>query len=389
MVDAAIVRTVRVGARPFMVLVDVPTRRVFVLAQTSPAIGGAATLTMSVLDATTGALLHRLSIGMAIYVGAATVDVQSGQLLLVTGSQVTDNSLIAGPGTVRVFDGWTGNPVRAYPAGVSPRAIAVDGARHRVFVLDAGALDSGGFPTGSATMRILNAVTGARLHAVPVGRQGLGGGYIALDTRLGRVFVTDTDGIQTLDEAAGATRAHTSLPTPPISLAVDERVGRVAVGLVDEQYRMEAVAILDARSGSVVRLVTGAGEAATIDSASGRLFVTNTLSGSSPSNVTVDTLDIRTGRTLASAPLTAGVGVTVVIAIDEPRRHAIVVSEAPTSGATRDLVSVLDAQSGRLKREHLLPDLGPPAVAVDRQTARVFVANAGDDTVSVLDATRL
>ncbi len=53
-----------------------------------------------------------------------------------------------------------------------------------------------------------------------------------------------------------------------------------------------------------------------------------------------------------------------------------------------DSVSVLDARSGRVVR-HISVGHAPQTVAVDEQTARIFVANAGDNTVSVLDAARL
>jgi len=51
-------------------------------------------------------------------------------------------------------------------------------------------------------------------------------------------------------------------------------------------------------------------------------------------------------------------------------------------------LGVFDAKSGRPLGGVLL-GVGPPAIAVDAQTSRVFVANTGDGMVSVLDATRL
>lgn len=54
------------------------------------------------------------------------------------------------------------------------------------------------------------------------------------------------------------------------------------------------------------------------------------------------------------------------------------------NGSSND-VSVLDARSGRVIRT-VPVRRAPQAIAVDEQTARVFVANSGGGTVSVLDA---
>jgi len=53
-----------------------------------------------------------------------------------------------------------------------------------------------------------------------------------------------------------------------------------------------------------------------------------------------------------------------------------------------DRVDVLDTRTGR-GRGSVEVGAGPPAVGVDEQTARIFVANGGDNTVSILDAARL
>ena len=91
------------------------------------------------------------------------------------------------------------------------------------------------------------------------------------------------------------------------------------------------------------------------------------------------------------------------IAVDTRRARFYVVTTPNDPHSTQPLrstLSVLDARTGRLVRALTLPRVALPAVvrslqhifpalAVDEQTGRLFIANGGDNSVSVLDTARL
>jgi len=86
-------------------------------------------------------------------------------------------------------------------------------------------------------------------------------------------------------------------------------------------------------------------------------------------------------------------------AADPQRSHFYVVATLYTSAAAIQPYSILDvfaASSGRLVRALTLPTaVGQPnapvgpALAVDGRTSRLFITNAGNHTVSMLDTARL
>jgi len=86
------------------------------------------------------------------------------------------------------------------------------------------------------------------------------------------------------------------------------------------------------------------------------------------------------GPVLATIPLDAPAGPLVV---DASTRRAFLVE--PKSDYPNGVVLVLDADSGALLRTTTV-GYEPRAAAVDERAGLVFVANAGDTTISVLDA---
>jgi len=97
-------------------------------------------------------------------------------------------------------------------------------------------------------------------------------------------------------------------------------------------------------------------------------------------------LDTRDGRIVSTIPTGFGESTSISLAIDHRTGRAFVVdTNTPDVTTTFDKLTVLDTRSGRVLQTMTLGQ-GPPVVAVDERTKRVFVVNGADSTVSVLDA---
>ncbi len=386
--QSPVVRTVQLDLYPSVVLVDAATRRVFVFARTNPyAPHQPEVAALKVLDAATGALLHTTPLGHNTYFDGAVVDPRGGHVLLVTHTTRRPSGL-SDRSDIRVLDGRTGAVVQVFSTGRALRAIAIDVVRQQAFLLDAGTLDELGAPTGNAILRDVDAATGRVIRLIRLNQLGQNGGALIVDGQTRRVFVAESGGVRVLDEATGATVSRVPLSSRQtvLGLALDERAGRVVVGVRFDVERMEAVTLLDAGTGKVVRGAIGAGEALAVDTTDGRIVAAFTLTPSSGGDVGAQVVDIISGRVVSAPTLATGASFQVASAVDEPRRRAIVVIAEGTSGP--NVANVLDTYNGRVVRQLSL-GIGAPAVGVDAQTQRAFVANGGDTTVSVLDTTRL
>lgn len=107
--------------------------------------------------------------------------------------------LPVGRGFLHVLDARTGAPLATTPLGVSPRAIAVDARRGRVYVVDAGSHDAYGSANGTSIdipalasgqggVSVVDATNGRLLRTVDLGTQPAS---IVLDERSGQAFIGD------------------------------------------------------------------------------------------------------------------------------------------------------------------------------------------------------
>ncbi len=80
-----------------------------------------------------------------------------------------------------------------------------------------------------------------------------------------------------------------------------------------------------------------------------------------------------------------GAGDAISATLDRRRGRAFVANmDMPDVTTTVNTLTVLDTRSGRVRHTMTLGQ-GPPIVAVDERTERLFVVNGADSTVSVLD----
>lgn len=392
-------RVVRVGIDPFALAVDAQTHRVFVVNNGSSNGRHAYQGSVSVLDAATGSLRATIPLGFLTQAGGSgtpltpqsiAVDGRSGRVFVVSaGALDATTGAPRGRGWVTVLDGATGRVLNRSTVGVAPAAIAVDAVRGRVFVVN----------NGDATMSVLDGATGRVLRTVTVGTP-----YpqaVALDTRAGHVFVASEGGnapgadrlasasVTLFDARTGARQRSVAVEAGPPTVVVDEKRGRVVIGASPDRYD-SYVDTLDAATGLVLHRVTLPGPPAyplVVDTARGRAVLyeePNYMGGASY----VDVLDTRGGRILRTVQVSLrGNGSPLATAaMNAVTGHALIATQDDPE--VRAHISVVDTPTGRVIRTMMI-GRGVPTVVVDAHTRRVFVTNRDDNTVTVLDATRL
>ncbi len=309
---------------------------------------------------------------------ALTVDGRTGRVFVV-------NRLDSAPGhashagTVSVVDPARGVVQCTVAVGLNPLAVVMDARTRRVFVLNVGSLtqDYVHFPSGSVSVLDVTC-TQAQMHARPSGSPdpalrtvtvGYAPRAVAVDERLGHVFVINGDALRVLDGASGAvlrTTATGYLGEAISAIAVDSRSGRVFL----TNYDPSTVSILAATSGQVLRALrvgSRLGPVA-VDTRTGRVFVVNLLSQGGRVSVLDETGTLLRTTTVDNFPRR--------ILADERAGRVFVLNDQS--------VSVLDARTGALLRTSVVGQY-PVAMAVDTRGGFLFVVDAkGTD---VLDAT--
>jgi len=355
-----VMRTIAVGRGAQAVVVDEATGRAFV---TDPG-------RVFVLDARTGTVLRALSVGGGGPTGGLAVDAPHGEVFVATRGAAARNPVAPPqPGSVVVLDTATGRTRRTIHTDAD--LLAVDGVARRIILPY-----SCGDTPGVADMCVdtLDAVTGRRIKTADLSSQQ---GYeqqpsaVAVDGRAGRAFVLYGDGRGV--SAVGMLATRTGVGQGTVggaagtlgTIAIDERVGRVAIVTVPDSYA----------AGSAYGLLRTA---------------------------FVSVLDTRTGRDLTNTTVPTAPQAYVFVpgaVADQRRGRFYVVATLYTTAAAilpRSILDVFAASSGRLLRTLTLPtavgqpnaSVGP-AMAVDGRTGRLFITNGGNNTVSVLDTAHL
>jgi DNA-binding beta-propeller fold protein YncE len=307
-------RTFGVGAFPYAVGVSA-AGRAFVVNRTSDWTGLSADGgSVSVVDLRNGTVVRRVAVGDDPR--AIAVDEQDGRVFVANDDDAS----------VSVLDARSGVPLRTTRVGPGPRALAVDAPSHRVFVVSA----------GDGTVSMLDARSGVLLRT------------IHLDAA----------------PAYGSTTSRVIVPSFG-SVAVAALGGRVFVG------SGQAVAVLDARSGRVLRtvVVTEAVRHLVADPRAGHVFIAG--------DTGVSLLDARHSWSLRT--ITAG-GHPSALAVDARRGRVLVANMGvtdtnglPTGAGRVDIVSALD---GAVLRS-VPVGVAPSALAIDERTGRAVVVNAG------------
>jgi len=191
---------------------------------------------------------------------------------------------------------------------------------------------------------------------------------VVADEGRGRVFVADGRGnrVWVVNAADGAIIRATSVGAPAGALAIDRRVGRVFV-LNAAGAARGTISVLDAATGALLGGAT-VGHMATslaVDEVTGRAFVLNSADHS------VSVLATHTGRLLGTVALPGAPG---ELAVETRRRHVFVTTTRADTQA--GAVAVLDSMTGRVLGTVAVGS-APAQVAVDSRTGRVFVGVDG------------
>lgn len=286
---------------------------------------------------------------------AVAIDGASGHAFVL--DRTTDwTGQSVGAGNVSVVDARAARVLHTIFVGPDPRAVAVDERAGRVYVAN----------DDDASVSVLDARGETVARTISVGAQPRA---MALDTRLGRGYVVNTgdNTVSVLDLRRGVTvwTIHVETEMFHASAAVDERTGHLFVG------GLGVVTMFDARSGATLRTIplrAGANQMA-VDERSGEVFVAE--------DHEVDVLDGRTGlvrRRFTMAEAISAVGI-------DARRGRLFVAhpgllDNQGNPIGRGSVSVLDARSGAVLRT-IGVGVAPVAIAVDEQSGRALVVNAG------------
>lgn len=339
-----IVATVPLGTFPGAVTIDAQDGRAYVPNYMDT--------TVDVLNSTTGRVLRTFTVGSngGAHPEDVATDATAHRLFVLT-----DDGLLS------MFNADSGALLRTAPVGGTGLSMAVDARRARLFVADADA----------ATVSVLDARTGSLVRAT---RTGAFPQAIAADEATDRVFVADAgdDTVSVLDARTGTTLRRTSLIVRPDTLLVVPALREVFIASEQDQHQ---IAVLDARSGALLRTLTLHGPAKpnavpslAVDPGTDHLFFAI--------RSDVRMLDARSGRLLHSAHLDSPVA---MLAMDSHDSTCFALTFGTLDAAqhltSRGALVALDARTGAV-RGRVTAGVGPRYLGIDPLHRRVLVVNS-------------
>ena len=344
---------------------------------------------VTVLDASSGKVLATATLPQALALSRMVVDEKNGRVFAVGGAD-TD---------LAVFDAVTGTLLSTVAFKHGTDSLVVDERTGRVFV---GYYDA---------VAVLDADTAKVIATIPIN-----GEHLALDEQGGHVFAEGASaegpasGIAMLDATTGRILhvAHpqghslfgTKSESVPDALVVDSSTHRV---FLPEALNQPTMGVLDARTDAVLHnsipiLFSTYLLAPLVDQTAGRIMLMGFTSSDSTVLNHVTTLNTHSLAVVRTVALGLDHSVKAGAVDQQTGRAFLAVTRgngssnlmaclgagAPPS-MPADSVAVLDTRTGALLRSIRVGRCAS-AVAVDQKTGRVFVANAADGTISVLDA---
>lgn len=289
--------------------------------------------------------------------------------------------------SISVLNARTGLLIRTVKllASSHPRRIVVDEKTGHVFVESVGDLDKTGALVGAGEVTMLDATSGVILSGAATGKGPLS---IALDSLTGRVFVGnyDDDTVTVISALSGHALGTIDVGNSPIALGVDALRGHVFVA---NKYG-NSVSELNAASGALIRTVTicVTPHEMAVDSLHGRIAVACWGAVDNNDNPkgkgSVELLSASTGAVLSKTR----VGIYPwALAADKQTGRVFVANwgRLDKNGSPLDpgTLNTLDTMTGQILHTTTV-GYGPGPLAVDLAHGRVYVANSS--TVSTIDA---
>lgn len=419
----ALLHTISVPAHPVALAIDAAIGRVVVLSQGpgDPNNYGEPTghASVSFLDAATGRLVRTVSLGPSSYVGdpvygsnfspsshqsgiqSLAIDEAAGRVfVLQVGKPTPGTQSSATPitGQIRILDAPTGRILRTVPAGQNPLMLVADAHSGHLFVPDARPGISI-YDHRRGSIRMFSTASGALVRAIPVDPD-VYVSAVGVDARRGHVLFQGApkpgeDGVVVIDARTGRVAQVVRFSTPSCNLALDGQTNHLIGGRHDDRNGTSYAQILVADTGNLLREVSlrsvargGCPRSLAVDETMGRAVMYEPSDYEYEPTSYLSVLDTRSGQVVRDMVL-GGAGDAISATLDRRRGRAFVANmDMPDVTTTVNTLTVLDTRSGRVLHTMTLGQ-GPPVVAVDERTERLFVVNGADNTVSVFDASRL
>lgn len=226
--SGAVIRTVALDPAdyPSTIAVDTKTGNAFITSSAN---------TVLTFAPASGRITH--STGIGAHPAASAVDGAVGHLIVASSGP---------PSVVSMLDTQSGHLLATIPLNTtvsfSPYSLAIDEATHRAFVLNRETANPAtGEPTGQGSVLVLDTRAGQYLHTVTLGSNT---GALAVDGQRGRVFVLnwgtaskvngivhphDDGSISVLDALTGSVLHTIPAGGNPEGIAIDSQSGRVIV----------------------------------------------------------------------------------------------------------------------------------------------------------------
>ena len=330
-----LVGTVPVGSSPVALAVNSGTNKIFVINKKSN--------TVTVID---GASNGTTTVNVGQSPIAETVNVITNKIYVVNNSS----------NTVTVVDGTT-YATTSVSTGKSPQAVAVNLGTNRIYVANA-----------NGTVTTINGATNAT-STITV---GAGPSALALNPYTNKIYVANT-GDDTVTVIDGASNSTTTVRVGvfPCAVAVNTVTNKIYIANADPRSSNGGVSVIDGAHNSVVAtvLVGTFPAAVAVNSATNQIFVANSGDG------TVSAID-GASNTVATISVSSLPG---PLAVDSTTNKIYVVGR--TWSGTVTMIDGID-DSG------ITVGIGsgtyPAAVALNPASNRVYVANSGNGTVSVI-----
>jgi len=363
-------RATRGTAFPLATAIDKANDRLFVF-QTTNRDDATARGSVAFLSLRTGALVRTTRVGPFDAGGlpALVPDPHDRRVLAVVSTASQD------AGLVYVLDALHGQLRYTTTVGPSPAA-AIATRTGRLFVVCSGP------NAGPGQVWVMDARTGRVIRTIPLHTAAPEPPVV--DNRTGHVFIADDSALFVLDARDGAT-IHVLRGVAPESATLDERSGRVFVGNL---RGLNTISMIDAATGAVLHTVHDGFDHVTlrVDDVTGRILAYP--SDGTDNGYAALVLDGYTGVTRGAVALTGD-----IVAISPRTGHWLVAppgSSVFTLDTAPGRLVVLDNRSGKILRS---VTFGQPSgslqIVGDARTGRVFVGDQGNQTVTILDATRL
>ena len=282
-----------------------------------------------------------------------TTTVASGQTpCSVAVNPVTNKIYVAnqGDGNVTVIDGST-NKTTMVTAGNEPRSVAVNPVTNKIYVANA----------SSGTVTIIDGVTNSTT-AVPAGS---GPWSVALNPVTNKIYIADYNGSSvTVMDGLSNTTTNVAAGANPRSIAVNPITNQIYVA----NYQDAVVTVIDGASNTPTTLQSGQDPySVAVNPVTDKIYVANL----SSNNVTV--IDGATNALTTVAPSNQAWSVAV-----NPVTNKIYVANYTANNAT-----VIDGVTGYTTT--VTTGKGPNSVAVNPATNKIYISNYGSNNVTVID----